>query len=478
MAGELKEKCAVVGVMTDGYENASTLAYEALFALQHRGTEATGMAGQMPRGAIESHIGPGMVRDVYDNLDAAERLRPTNPVVGHNRYSTSGSKKKHPQPVIDEAVGLAIGHNGNLPDTSELEAYLDQRNLLHSDVNDSEMIGMAIAQMLRDGKDLPGAIAETYPMMKGAFSCVGMQDGLIVAFRDPSGIRPLALGKRENGHIVASETCALDAVGAEYVREVRPGELIIISPDGVESQQLAVGESKLDIFELVYFARHDSRLYGKSVNEIRREFGRNLARQHGSPYENTENTIVVPVPDTSIPEAEGYAEELGLRQRQLIVKSRYVGRTFMQTTDKARQEQLRFKHNIIDEGVKGKDLILVDDSIVRLNTIPRIVALAKHAGAHSVSVLIGSPPVRFPDFYGIDTPSQDELAAANMTIEQMRKEIGCKYLGFLSLDEMVKATGEPAEKFNLSCFNGVYPIDIGRRKREINTPVSMESVDY
>lgn len=475
MAGELKEKCAVAGVLAGESDAAAAATYEILFALQHRGTEATGMASQLPDGGIGYHFAPGMVRDVYDSEAAVERLSDGNPVIGHNRYSTSGSKQKHPQPVVDPAVGLAASHNGNLPDTENIESFLANRHIRHQQLNDSEMIGHAIAQVLREGKALPDSIEATYPLFTGAFSCVVSQGESLAAFRDPYGIRPLAMGVLpDGGTVFSSETCGLDIVGADYEREVQPGELVIATPDGIDSRQLAEGTSKLDIFEMVYFARHDSRLYGRSVNEVRRGFGRRLAIEHGPLHDDTENTIVVPVPDTSIPGAEGYAAELGLDMRQLIIKNRYIGRTFMLTTNTDRQEHLRYKHSVVDEGVKDKDLILIDDSIVRLNTIPRIVEMAKGAGAKSVSVLVHSPPVRFPDFYGIDTPTQSELAAAHMTVEQMRREIDCDYLGFLSLEGMIKATGVPADNFNLSCFTGEYPIDIGQRQREISAPVSME----
>ena len=475
MAGELKEKCAVAGVLAGEADAAAAAVYETLFALQHRGTEATGMASQLPSGEIGYHFAPGMVRDVYDDEAVANLLSAGNPVIGHNRYSTSGSKQKHPQPVTDLAVGLAGGHNGNLPDTDKPAAFLEQHHVRHQQLNDSEMIFHSIAQVLRDGKDLADSIEATYPLFTGAFSCVAFQDGALAAFRDSCGIRPLAMGRlADGGTVFSSETCGLDMIGAEYQREVRPGELVIATPDGIESRQLAEGTDKLDMFEMVYFARHDSRLYGQSVNEVRRNFGRQLAHEHGSPYDDDKNTLVVPVPDTSIPGAEGYADELGLDMQQLIIKNRYIGRTFMLTTAKDRQEQLRYKHSIIDEGVRGKNLVLIDDSIVRLNTMPRIVKMARAAGARAVSVLVHSPPVRFPDFYGIDTPTQNELAAANMTVEQMRREIDCDYLGFLSLDGMIKATGVPADNFNLSCFNGEYPIDIGQRQREIGTPISMQ----
>ena len=467
------EKCAVAAATGEG---AAEFVAEELFALQHRGPEASGIASQQVDGSIVAHRMPGLVRDVYREEDIVRLTG--NLAIGHNKYSTNGDKNKHLQPVLDEATGFAFSHNGNLPTTGILEKFLSQHNVNTSPLNDSEMMGHAIAQNIRNGHDLADAVELAYPLFRGAFSCVSMHNGQIAAFRDTRGIRPLALGSLDEGYAVASETCGLDIIDADYLREVRPGELVIMSEDGtIETRQLAEGEEKLDIFELVYFARHDSLLYGQRVNEVRRRFGEQLAEQHPPTTDNLANIVVVPVPDTSIPAAEGYAEQLGLRHRQAIVKSRYIGRTFLQPTQQQRHRQLRRKHNTIPEAVEGKDVIMIDDSIVRLNTLPRLVEQASAAGARSISVLIASPPVRFPDFYGIDTPKQSELAAAHMTVEDMRKTINAKYLGFLSLGRMVAATNYPADKFNLSCFTGEYPISIGTRMDEISTPISMEFAD-
>lgn len=476
MAGEAKEKCAVAAIVsTEGEALASDLLYESLFAMQHRGTEASGMATLQTDGSLKNHRQLGMVRDVYN----VETIRELGGVcgIGHNRYSTSGSKLDHPQPFEDRAIGFAFGHNGNLPVTNYLETFLSKHHVNPRHLNDSEMAGSAIAQHIRDGQDLPDAVELAYPLFRGAFSCVALHDGVVVAFRDPKGIRPLALGSFEGGYAVASETAGLDIIDAAYEREIEPGEMVIITADGIESRQVIEGESKLDMFEFVYFARHDSQLYGQSVNEVRRRFGEQLAEQHPPQVDDTKNIVVVPVPDTSVPASEGYAEKLGLLQREAIIKNRYIGRTFMLPPHAGRNENLRRKHNVIQEAVKDRDVILIDDSIVRLNTLPRLVKLMQLAGARSVSALIASSPVRFPDYYGIDTPKQGELAAANMTIEQMREKIDCKYLGFLSLSRMVEATGIPTDKFNLSCFNNEYPIGIGHHKSEITTPISMEFAD-
>lgn len=476
MAGEAIEKCAVAAVYTENPEvQASELVYENLYAMQHRGAEASGMASLLPNGQLESRRKLGMVRDVY-NEKSIRRLA-GSVAIGHNRYSTSGSRLDHPQPVKDKSIGFALSHNGNLPVTRQLETFLSKQNMNPNQFNDSEMMGLAIAQQIRNGHDAADAIELAYPMFRGAFSCVALHDDTIFAFRDAKGIRPLALGSFEDGYAVTSETCALDIIDATYEREINPGELVIIGSDGIETRQIADPSHKLDMFEFVYFARHDSRLYGQSVNEVRRRFGEELAEQHSPLAADASNIVVVPVPDTSVPSSEGYADALGLKHTQAVIKNRYIGRTFMQPTQMQRLTQLRRKHNIIPEAVDGKDVILIDDSIVRLNTLPRLVELAKLSGAKSVATLIASPPVRFPDYYGIDTPKQSELAAANMSVEDMRREIDSDYLGFLSLSGMIKATGITAERFNLSCFTGEYPIGIGHRKEEIATPVSMEYID-
>lgn len=327
--------------------------------------------------------------------------------------------------------------------------------------------------------DLPAAIQESYDQFHGAFSCVAMHDNMVVAFRDAKGIRPLALGSFDNnfGYVVASETCGLDIIDANFDREIRPGEMVIIADDGyVESVQLAEPDNKLDIFELVYFARHDSILYGERVNEIRRRFGKQLALEHPPCNDATADNLVIPIPDTSLPAAEGYAESLGLPHRNAIIKNRYIGRTFLSPTNQMRTSQLKRKHSVIPEALKGRDVILIDDSIVRGNTMPRLVEQVRALGASTVSVLIASPPVRFPDFYGIDTPDQSELMAFSLTPEQMRRKIKADYLGFLSLSGMIKATNKSIDDFNLSCFTGEYPISIGKHKQNIQVPVSMEYV--
>lgn len=478
MSERLHEKCAVAAAsLNDEAVSAAPYVYDTLFALQHRGTEASGITTNDSAGQMESKKGLGMVKDVFQAEDFTRLLGSCG--IGHNRYSTSGNKNDHFQPVVDEPMGFAFAHNGNLPDVRQLRRTLEKQGLSVNKRNDSELAGLAIAYCLRGkDKDLPAAVERTYPFLSGAFSCVAMHRNTVVAFRDQYGIRPLELGQLEDGMVVSSETCGLDIVGAQPLRAVNPGEMVVIEKgEIVHETQLAVPTPKFDMFEYVYFARPDSYLGGKRVSEVRRSFGESLAYMHPPTEENGDDIVVIPVPDTSTPAAEGYASAIGLHYEQAIIKNRYIGRTFMQVDQRSRQHALKRKHSIISERVEGKHVYLIDDSIVRLNTMPNIVAAMYAAKAKSVSVLIASAPVRFPDFYGIDTPDQKELAAATMTVEQMREKIGARYLGFLSISAMVDATSQPYSQFNLASFNGEYPIDIGEHKNSIVSPVSYEYME-
>lgn len=473
----LHEKCAVVGVSTKqtNTNDAARIAYQALFALQHRGVEGSGIV-TTNGSELRTVRAPGMVRDVFSD-DEITYLE-GKIAVGHNRYSTNGGRHAHLQPVINDAIGFAFAHNGNIPDTYLLEEYLTTRRYVTSQYNDSELLGHAFASKLHGNRDIEAAVREISKLAAGAYACVATHDGNLIGFRDAHGIRPLELGQFNGGMILASETCALDTVGAKHVRSVRPGELVIIR-DGklVSSIQISKATEHLDVFELVYFARHDSIMNGQRVNEVRRRFGEELARLHAPWQASTDSVVVTSVPDTSLPAAEAYAEKLGLLHQTAIIKNRYIGRTFMQPTQASRQSNLRLKHALITERVKDRDVYLIDDSIVRGNTLPRLVALIKKSGAKSVSVLIASPPIRFPDFYGVDTPQQVDLMAANMTIEDMRLTIGADYLGFLTVSSMVRATNIPRESLNLAAFTGEYPVSIGKQSIHIREPVSHEYMD-
>lgn len=476
ISDKLHEKCAVVGVSTTESDTAAAhMAYKALFALQHRGVEGSGIAAT-DGGTIFSVRKPGMVRDVYHQNDI-ESLRGSI-AVGHNRYSTNGGRNAHLQPVLNESIGFALAHNGNIPDTTELETYLMKRGYITEQYNDSELFGNAIASKLHGGRDFEAAITEVSSIALGAYACAATHGGHLVGFRDPHGIRPLEIGQLENGIILASETCALDTVGAEHIRSVAPGEVVVVqNGEIIDSRQFAEGHEQLDAFELVYFARHDSKLLGQRIDTVRRRFGAELATAHPPEEDRKHNVVVTAVPDTSVPAAESYAAELGVSYKTAIIKNRYIGRTFMQPTQTSRKDSLRLKHTMIPELIYGKDVVMIDDSIVRGNTLPRLIELARELGAVSVTTLIASPPIRYPDFYGVDTPSQDELMAAHMTVEEMRQEIGADYLGFLSVSALVRSIGVPRESLNLAAFTGEYPVSIGKQQETVREPVSQEYID-
>jgi amidophosphoribosyltransferase len=480
MERELHEKCAVVGAAdaSGDLNRAAILTHMGLFALQHRGTESSGIVSSTNGDNLIKHRGAGLVKDVFSIEDIKGLEGDIS--IGHNRYATNGDKydPNSMQPFWYLSMGLAFAHNGNLPDTSDLESHLRTRYVRTGAMNDSRMMGSLICENLRKSGDIIDATQKSTEHFVGAYSCVTSFDGTLVGFRDPYGIRPLSIGTLDDAYVIASESCALDTMGAEFLRDIEPGE--IVATDGKEliSHRFAEANLKLDMFEPVYFARPDSIINGMSVDQVRRNFGSLLADEFPPNADLQEDVLVVPVPSTSIPAAEAYAEKLGLNLRHAIVKSSYVGRTFIEGEQEQRVAQLRLKHNMMPHLVRGKDVILIDDSIVRLNTIPALVARARELGARSVSVLIASPPVRFPDFYGIDTPMQDQLAAAVMTCNEMEKEIECNRLGFLTVSQTVQATGIPAGNFNLSSFTGEYPIDIGDENRaKIKKPKSLEYAD-
>ncbi len=458
MDQELGEKCGVMGVFTASAD-ASRLVYYGLWALQHRGQESSGIASSDGR-KLYSHSDTGLVAHVYSEKDL-KHLR-GQVAIGHNRYATSGGYIGNLQPIVDEELGIAFAHNGNLPSTLALEAFLGQRGIVRTGLNDSQMMAAAIGSYVREGRGLANAVELAWPLFTGAFSCVVMIKDTLVAFRDECGIRPLSLGSLADGFAVASETCAFDTIGAGFLRDIKPGEMLSVSAAGVSSRQLAKSRTKLDVFEYVYFARPDSRVMGRKVNEVRRELGRTLAREYPTPAD-----VVVPVPDSAIPAALGYAEESGVRFDHGFIKNRYIHRTFIRPTQSMRDREVRTKLNPVPEAIMGKRVIVIDDSIVRGTTTGQIVHMLHGAGAREVHVLVSSPPIRYPDFYGINTPNQNDLIAARMDVEGIRRHIGAESLGFLSFDGMIKATGWPRSKLNTSSFDGVYPIDIGTRLKTV-----------
>ncbi len=468
---EFKEKCAVFGVIgrpaaagtthkQTGLE-AARLAFYGLWALQHRGQESSGIASSDGKD-LHVHTAQGLVATVYREEDL-EQL-PGHLAIGHNRYSTSGGADNcYNQPFVDYQRSFAFAHNGNLPDYSQLEDFLSDRGVSLDKKNDSSMMSAAIGCYMDDGLDLPEAITKAYPLFTGVFSVVAMDASRLIAFRDRCGVRPLSIGKLEgDGYAVASETCAFDTIGATFIRDIEPGEMVVIDEKGVTSHQVVKGELKLDIFEMVYFARPDSQLLGERVEVVRKNFGRVMAEEFP-----IEADVIIPVPDSGIPAAIGYSQASGIPFEMGLIKNRYIHRTFIRPTAQLRERDVKMKLNPVIETIKGKRVVLIDDSIVRGTTMGHLVSMMFEAGAKEVHLLITCPPVRYPDFYGINTPKQTDLLAAYMTVPEMRDHVGATSLHFLSFDGMIRATGHPASSFTNSCFTGEYPISIGKRGVEI-----------
>lgn len=487
----LEEKCAVFGVYGRDLDVAR-LSFFGLFALQHRGQESSGIATGNGE-TITVHKGMGLVSQIF-NDELIESLK-GHIAVGHNRYSTAGgSKVKHAQPMLaagasslqkvsyedphpslNDSISLTSGtddgaialvHNGNLPTANELAEFLRVKDVDTSEFSDSRMMVEAIAARMRDGLELTEAIKDVFPLFTGAFSLLIMSQDKLVAVRDRCGIRPLALATLNGGYVVASETCAFAPIGAKFEREIKPGEMLVIDENGARSEQLAKPDPKLDIFEFVYFARPDSRILGKSVYEVRRNFGVELTKEYPLKID-----VVIPVPETAIPSAVGYAQTLGLPFEMGLTKNRYIHRTFITPEQHVREQGVRAKLTPIPEIVAGKKVVIFDDSIVRGTTARQIVKMIFEAGAKEVHFLVASPPVKYPDFYGIDTPKQTDLIAATKSTEEIRKYLGATSLRYLSYDGMIRATGIPETNLCTSCFTGVYPIDIKERAKEIKLNV-------
>jgi len=461
MSGDLKEKCGIVGIYGPDLP-VSRLCFFGLFALQHRGQEASGITTNNGEKLL-THKGVGLVSQVYREEDI-DKLS-GNIGIGHNRYSTSaGGALNHAQPVINKTETFALAHNGNLPSVKALEEFLKNENALENDRSDSELITDAIDVHLKKGTTLAEAVERVFPLLTGAFALVMMTKDTLVAVRDQYGIRPLCLGSIGDGFVVASETCALKTIGANFVQEVLPGEMLVINEDGLKCHNLAKATPKHDIFEYIYFARPDSVMNGKLIYEVRKNFGKTLAKEAGK----LEVDAVVPVPDTAMPVAIGFSEVSGIPIELALVKNRYVHRTFIEPDQQSRRNSVALKLVPLPEVLAGKKIAVIDDSIVRGHTSKRLVETLFKNGAKEVHFLVSSPPVRFPDFYGIDTPKQKELIASSKTIEEIREFLGATSLTFLSLEGMIESIGIPKENLCTSFFTGEYPIDLKERAKEVN----------
>jgi amidophosphoribosyltransferase len=453
MFDKLHEECGVVGVY--GHPEAATLAYLGLYALQHRGQESAGIVAS-DGGVVTSHRGMGLVADIFDQ-DVLGRLR-GNLAIGHNRYSTSGSTNlKNCQPfVVGWAQGaLAIAHNGNLVNADELRAKLEARGSIFQSTVDSEVIVHLIAASRET--TLLARIIDALGQVRGAYSIVFLTENRIIAARDPRGFRPLVLGRVGGAVVIASESCALDLVDARYEREVEPGEIVMVSERGVDSiRPFPADDSRRCVFEYIYFARPDSRVYGRNVYAVRKRLGRQLARECPASAD-----IVIPVPDSGVPAAIGYAEEAGLPFEMGLIRNHYVGRTFIEPRSSIRHFGVKVKLNALREVLDGKRVVVVDDSIVRGTTSPKLVHMIRQAGAHEVHMRISSPPITHPCFYGIDTPTREELIASTHSVEAIRTYLGADSLGYLSERGMYAFVGGEAAGFCDACFTGRYPVPPG-----------------
>ncbi|HSJ49914.1 MAG TPA: amidophosphoribosyltransferase [Actinomycetota bacterium] len=448
-----KEECGVFGVWAPG-EEVARLIYFGLFAQQHRGQESAGMAvSDGEHLLVFKEL--GLVAQVFDEPTLATLQGHVG--IGHTRYSTTGSTTwDNAQPAFktDGHRSLALGHNGNLVNTLELT---ERAGRTGAATTDSDLVATLLATSTADG--LEAAALDILPTLEGAFSFVLMDERSLFAARDPHGLRPLSVGRLPNGFVVASETCALDMVGAVFLRDVEPGELIRIDDRGMSSTPFAERRrDALCIFEYVYLARADSRIRGRTVYEVRRELGRRLAAEAPADAD-----LVMPVPDTGHSAAAGYAEVSGIPYGEGLIKNRYVGRTFIQPSQTLRERGVKLKLNPIPDTIRGKRLVVIDDSIVRGTTTRQLVQTLREAGAAQVHTRITCPPIRWPCFYGIDMSTRAELIASDLAVEEIRQYVGADTLGYLSLEGMVAATRQDRDTFCRACFDGEYPIPIPDR---------------
>ena len=464
----MHEECGIFGVY--GHVDSAALTALGLHSLQHRGQEAAGIVTYQ-EGQFFSHRAAGQVGDNFNEESVIAKL-PGRSAIGHNRYSTTGDTViRNIQPLFADFAsgGFAIGHNGNLTNAVALRHELVQRGCLFQSTTDTEVILHLIATSKFD--TVVDRTVAALKMVEGAYSLVALHNDTLIGVRDPYGVRPLVLGRFENAWILASESCALDIIGAEYVRDIEPGEMVLIDDDGVQSMRpFKKQPHKFCIFEYIYFARPDSTIEGINVYSARKRIGRELAIETGLPAD-----IVIPVPDSGVPAALGYAEQAGIPYELGIIRNHYVGRTFIEPTDRIRHLGVKLKHNANRQVIEGRRVILVDDSIVRGTTSVKIVEMIRAAGATEVHMRIASPPTTHSCFYGVDTPDREQLLAAQNDIEAMTKIIGVDSLAFLSMDGLYRAMGldgrdREAPQYCDACFSGDYPIQLTDQSTDHPSP--------
>ena len=453
---KLHEECGIFGIF--GANDAAALTALGLHALQHRGQEAAGIVSYDGR-QFHSHRGLGHVADNFESEEVVSRLKGRT-AIGHNRYSTTGETVlRNVQPLFAELEfgGFAVGHNGNLTNARALRRELVKRGCIFQSTMDSEALIHLIATSAF--ATLIDRLVDALRQVVGAYSLVALSNSAMIGVRDPMGVRPLVLGELDGAPILASETCALDIIGAQFIRDVEPGEIVVCSEDGVESlKPFPPQKHRPCIFEYIYFSRPDSIIEEMSVYDIRKNIGRELSRESGVPAD-----LVIPIPDSGTPAALGYANEAGIPFELGIIRNHYVGRTFIEPTQQIRDLGVKLKHNANRSEIAGRRVILVDDSIVRGTTARKIVQMVRDAGATEVHMRIASPPTMHPCFYGIDTPSREELLAARMNVEDMRDHIGVDTLAYISIDGLYRAARENRRnaddpQFCDACFTGDYPV--------------------
>jgi amidophosphoribosyltransferase len=458
MFDKFREECGVFGIF--GHPEAAKLTYLGLYALQHRGQESAGIAASDGT-QIRVSKAMGYVNEAFDD-DKIAKL-PGHAAIGHVRYSTAGdSGLANAQPLVVDSMhgNLAIGHNGNLVNAGELRDALVHAGAIFQSTSDTEVVVHLFARSRADSAE--AAFVEAISQVRGAFSFVAMTRDRLIGVRDPHGFRPLAIGRLTTptgeAHVICSETCALDLIGATYVRDVEPGEVVVVTQHELKSYKpFAAAKASQCIFEHVYFSRPDSLVFGESVNEIRTEFGRRLARESA-----VDADVIVPIPDSGVCAAIGYSEASGIPMRMGLIRNHYVGRTFIQPQQLIRHFAVKVKLNPVKSILEGKRVVLVDDSIVRGTTSRKIVRMVRSAGAREVHMRISCPPTISPCFYGVDTPRKSELIAATHTLEEIRKYLDADSVSYLSLDGLTGAVPEGRSRYCTSCYTGVYPVAFPR----------------
>ena len=454
MFDKFREECGVFGIF--GHPEAANMTYLGLYALQHRGQESAGIAAS---DGIRIRVSKAMgyVNDAF-NEDTLSDL-PGTSAVGHVRYSTAGeSRLANAQPiVVDSAHGeLALGHNGNLINASEVRDALVREGAIFQTSSDSEVVVHLFARSRTEGAE--NAVVDALSQVRGAFSFVMMTRDRLMGVRDPHGFRPLVIGRLKDSWVICSETCALDLIGAVYVRDVEPGEMVVVTAAGLKSiKPFAPASHSQCIFEHVYFARPDSYVFGESVNEVRTEFGRRLARESF-----VDADVIVPIPDSGGCAATGFSEQSGIPMRQGLIRNHYVGRTFIEPQQSIRHFGVRIKLNPVRSILEGKRVVLVDDSIVRGTTSRKIVKMVRSAGAREVHMRISCPPTISPCFYGVDTPTRKELIAATHSLEEIRTYLEADSLAYLSLDGLTSSVSGGKSRYCTSCYTGHYPVSFPR----------------